>query len=211
MTKKPVGAGSGNSIDHFMRQWRQARPDLDPDAFGVFGRIHRLSGHFMRKTEQLLGDMGLGWESFSLIVTLRRSGPPFALRPTDLLNESLLSSGAITNRIDRVERMGLARRTADPRDRRVVIVKLTPAGRALADRAIKRHFEAMTEMLSPLTSRQGRDLADLLGTLLLSMDRSRVLAKRAPRKSPGRGNALRSLKSPRRTSSSARAVTGTFT
>jgi len=211
MTKKPVGAGSGDSIDHFVRQWRRARPDLDPDAFGVFGRIHRLSGHFMRKTEQLLGDMGLGWESFSLIVTLRRSGPPFALRPTDLLHESLLSSGAITNRIDRVERMGLVRRTADPRDRRAVIVKLTPAGRALADRAIKRHFEAMTEMLSSLTSRQGRDLAGLLGALLLSMDRSRVPAKRTSRKTSGRGKALRGLKSSRKTPTPARAATGTFT
>src|SRR5579872_709495 len=96
MAKRHGGVPPGDSIDHFLRQWRQARPDLDPDAFGVFGRLHRISGHFMHQTERLLANLGLGWESFSLIVTLRRSGPPFALRPTNLLHESLLSSGAIT-------------------------------------------------------------------------------------------------------------------
>lgn len=170
-----AGAGrharTPDSIDHFLRQWRKARPDLDPDGLGVFGRVRRISGHFMRRTERLLTDLGLGWEAFSVIVTLRRSGPPFALRPTDLLRESLLSSGAITNRIDRVERLGFVRRMADPHDRRAIVVKLTPAGRALADRAIKAHFEAMAAMLSALTTKERRDLAQLLGKLLVLMER----------------------------------------
>jgi DNA-binding MarR family transcriptional regulator len=189
MTKAPSGARPADSIDQFLRQWRQARPDLRADAFGVFGRIHRIFGHFMHTTEPLLADMELGWESFSLIVTLRRSGPPFAMRPTDLLHESLLSSGAITNRIDRVERQGLVTRSADPHDRRVVIVKLTPAGRALADRAIKRHFESMADMLSPLSSEERRSLMGLLGKLLVSMEKM-------PRKSAKRKTGTRAITVP---------------
>jgi DNA-binding MarR family transcriptional regulator len=189
---KPASSGqSADSIDHFLRQWRAARPDLDPDAFGVFGRIHRLSGHLVRRTEQVLADVGLGWESFSLIVTLRRAGPPFALRPTDLLHESLLSSGAVTNRIDRVERRGLVRRVPDPNDRRGVIVKLTPAGRLLADRAIKRHFKAMSDMLSFFPSAERRTLARLLGKLLASMEHSAARPKAVPAKRFRKENAAR--------------------
>lgn len=161
------------------------RPDLDPASFGVFGRIHRISGHYMRRADEWLGEIGLGWESFSLIVTLRRSGSPFALRPTDLLQESLLSSGAITNRINRVERLGLVRRIADPHDRRAVIVKLTSAGRSLADRAIKQHFDAMAEILSSLTPEEKHEITNLLGKLLVAMEQSHKWSNRGrtPRKS----------------------------
>src|SRR5581483_351500 len=103
-TPRPVPSaaapGGGDSIARFLREWRRERPDLDPTAFGIFGRIHRASGHFLRRAEEWLGALGLTWESFSLIVTLRRSGAPYALRPSDLLHESMLSSGAMTNRID---------------------------------------------------------------------------------------------------------------
>ncbi len=174
MGKKSKTDRCADSIDRFLKQWRRVRPDLDPEALGVFGRVHRISSRFMRRTEKLLAGMGLGWESFSVIVTLRRSGPPFALRPTDLLHESLLSSGAMTNRIDRVEQLGLVRRTTDPHDRRAVMVKLTPVGRALADRAIKLHFEAMATMLSSLTGAEKRELARLLGKLLNAMERGPV-------------------------------------
>ncbi|HET7850701.1 MAG TPA: MarR family transcriptional regulator [Pseudolabrys sp.] len=208
MSKPASGGQSADSIDHFLRQWRAARPDLDPEAFGVFGRIHRLSGHLVRRTEQLLGELGLGWESFSLIVTLRRAGPPFALRPTDLLHESLLSSGAVTNRIDRVERLGLVRRAPDPNDRRGVIVKLTPAGRLLADRAIKRHFQAMDDMLSFFPSAERRTLARLLGKLLTSMEHSASVSKTAQRKPVRSRNTARRPKSSRASRPTARTSTG---
>ncbi len=207
MARAASGEQSADSIDHFLRQWRAARPDLDPYALGVFGRIHRLSGHLLRRTEQLLDDIGLGWESFSLIVTLRRAGPPFELRPTDLLHESLLSSGAVTNRIDRVERQGWVRRIRDPHDRRGVIVKLTPAGRSLADRAIKRHFEAMAGMLSLFSSGERRTLARLLGKLLASMEHSPTALKTVSRPVSG-GNAMRRSKSSRVSQSRARTGTG---
>jgi DNA-binding MarR family transcriptional regulator len=153
-----------------MRQWRDERPDLDPTPFGIFGRIHRIAGYFGRRADAWLNELGLTWETFSLIVTLRRAGKPYAMRPTDLLQESLLSSGAVTNRIDRVEDLGLVRRIPDPNDRRGVVVQLTASGRTLADRAIAQHFKEMTRLLDGLAPRDARNIAALLSTLLLSFE-----------------------------------------
>jgi len=120
--------------------------------------------------EKWLAPVGLSFESFSLIVTLRRSGPPYELNPTAFYRESLLSSGAITNRIDRVEAEGLVKRLPDPNDRRGTIVRLTPKGRALADRAIKLHFAALTEALSDVDPSERDRLAKLLSKLLMSVE-----------------------------------------
>jgi len=136
----------------------------------VFGRICRLSANLSAATAKWLAPLGLNFESFSLIVTLRRSGPPFELNPTMLYRESLVSSGAITNRIDRVETLGLVKRLPDPNDRRGTIVRLTRKGRLLADRAIELHFYSLAECLSDLRRGEQTDLARLLGSLLLSME-----------------------------------------
>lgn len=124
--------------------------------------------------DRWLAPIGLTFESFSLIVTLRRSGPPYELNPTALYRESLLSSGAITNRIDRVEREGLVRRLPDPNDRRGTIVRLTAKGRKLADRSIQVHFEALKETLSVLDNAEREQLAKLLSKLLLSVEQRRA-------------------------------------
>ena len=130
----------------------------------------RLSAHMLRQTGDWLGPLGLSWEAFSLIVTLRRSGKPYELRPTDLLRESLLTSGAITNRIDRVAHMGLVKRRPDERDRRGYIIQLTAAGIKLADKAIARHFSAVNESLDVLSGNEQDQLGKLLSKLLLSFE-----------------------------------------
>jgi DNA-binding MarR family transcriptional regulator len=124
----------------------------------------------MRKIDGWLGPLGLSWEAFSLIVTLRRSGKPYELRPTDLLRESLLTSGAITNRIDRVERLGLVERRPDPDDGRSWLIKLTPAGKKLADIAIARHFSSVGREINILTGSEQDQLAELLTKLLASFE-----------------------------------------
>jgi DNA-binding MarR family transcriptional regulator len=183
-TRKPARTASPppDSIELFMRQWRKERPDLDPSPFGIFGRIHRIAGYFSRRADVWLGELGLTWETFSLIVTLRRAGKPYAMRPTDLLRESLLSSGAVTNRIDRVEVLGFVRRVADPNDRRGVVVQLTASGRTLADRAIALHFKEMSRLLDGLTARDARTIAALLSELLLPFESAR------PGKTNGKAN-----------------------
>src|ERR1700733_8573640 len=89
---------NADSIETFLRQWKKERPDLDPWPVGILGRTQRISARLQAKALTWLEPLGLTWESFSLLVALRRSGPPYELRPTDMYKESLLSSGAVTNR-----------------------------------------------------------------------------------------------------------------
>jgi DNA-binding MarR family transcriptional regulator len=159
-----------DSISILLEEWRRERPDLDPAPFAIFGRIWRLSANLSSCISEWLAPLGLNFESFSLIVTLRRSGAPYELNPTALYRESLISSGAITNRIDRVEALGLVRRRPDPVDRRGTIVRLTPKGRALADKAIKLHFEKLADCLSGMSSNDQAGLALLLANLLRSVE-----------------------------------------
>ena len=114
--------------------------------------------------------MKIGWEAFSLIVSLRRAGEPYAMRPTDIYRQSLITSGAATNRIDRVSKLGLVRRVPDPSDRRGIIVELTPTGKTLADRAIDLQFAMLDERLSALTRSERAQLSALLSKLLFSLE-----------------------------------------
>lgn len=159
-----------DSVSMLVDDWRRERPDLDASALEVFARLNRLSSLVARRAEKWLAPLDLTWESFSLIVTLRRVGAPYELRPLELLSFSLLSSGAMTNRIDRVEQQNLVERLRDPNDRRGVIVKLTPAGRKLADQAISVHLENMQALLSPLEPSERKTAAKILEKLLFSLE-----------------------------------------
>src|ERR1700722_9502588 len=161
---------SKDSVDALIAEWRRERSDLDPSPVAILGRLHRISARLQRRIEAWLIPLDLTWESFSLILTLRRSGSPFALRPTDLYRESLLTSGAITNRIDRVERQGLVRRRQDPNDGRAMVVQLTAAGRRLADKATAIHFRALAETFSGLSMQECARLNASLAKLLSVVD-----------------------------------------
>src|SRR5690606_39108782 len=115
-------------IDEVIKQWRRERPDLDPTPLAVVGRILRLSCHFERQTNEALKPFDLPIWGFDLLGTLRRSGEPYTLTPTELMKSAMLSSGAMTNRIDRLETMGLVERKPAPNDRRSLHVVLTPKG-----------------------------------------------------------------------------------
>jgi DNA-binding MarR family transcriptional regulator len=156
-----------DSIAHFMREWARERPDIDPWPLGILGRIQRLSIQLQRlAAEDWLAPLGLTWENFSLLMALRRSGRPYQLRPTDIYRESLLTSGAVTNRIDRVELNGWVRRIPDAGDRRATLIQLTPDGRALADRAIALHFKRLEETFGCLTKAERHHLSAILSKLL---------------------------------------------
>jgi DNA-binding MarR family transcriptional regulator len=157
---------STDSIQVFLTQWKKERPDLDPWPIGILGRTQRISARLQARASRWLAPLGLTWESFSLLVTLRRSGEPFELRPTDIYRESLLSSGAITNRIDRVEKKGWVKRYDSPDDRRGVIVRLTSAGRALADRAIEIHLKELSAQFAKISKKDRQALLDALANLL---------------------------------------------
>jgi len=165
-----LSRGKKDSIDALIAEWRRERPDLDPSPVAILGRLHRISARLQRRIETWLTPLDLTWESFSLILTLRRSGSPFALRPTDLYRESLLTSGAITNRIDRVEKRGLVRRRQDPKDGRVIVVQLTAAGRRLADKAVAIHFRALAETFGGLSRQECAQLNTSLARLMAVLE-----------------------------------------
>lgn len=159
-----------DSIDVFVADWQRERPDLDPWPLHVLGRVTRVASLLERRATSWLRPLGLTWETFSVIVALRRSGPPCAQKPSDLLKLSLLTSGAMTNRIDRVEAQGLVVRHPDPEDRRGVIVRLTPTGRALADKAIRHHFAAAANALGFLGRAERATLETALARLLAGLE-----------------------------------------
>jgi DNA-binding MarR family transcriptional regulator len=184
-----LAPAAADSIEELVHAWQRERPDLESWPFAIFGRIWRLSSSLLGNAEHWLAPIGLTFESFSVIVTLRRGGPPFEMNPTALYRESLLSSGAITNRIDRVEAEGLVKRLPDPNDCRGTIVRLTPKGRALADRAIKLHFEALAESLAGIDKTERAQLSTLLGKLLRTVEHKREQDRKAAPKTGRRRRA----------------------
>jgi DNA-binding MarR family transcriptional regulator len=159
-----------DSVDRLIAQWAHERPDLDTAPLAVVARVIRIAAWLSKSAEKWLSPLGLTWESFSLIVTLRRAGAPFQRRPSELLEESLLSSGAMTNRIDRVEALGLVVRLRDPNDRRGVIVQLTPEGRKLADKAIEVHSAELKALLKGIRASDRATLKKVLAGWLSDLE-----------------------------------------
>lgn len=153
-------------MDRFIAEWQAARPDIDVHYLATLGRILRLSTHLREAVDGWLKPYGLTWDVFDLLVTIMRSGAPDGLRPTALTDACLLSSGAMTNRIDRVERVGLAVRRPDPDDRRATRVALTRRGASLADRAMAEHSAQSRRIADRLTPTEQETLARLLRKLL---------------------------------------------
>jgi cytochrome b561 len=159
-----------DAIDKFAGEWAREWPKLDVSHLETVGRIWRISEHLRRRFELWLQPHGLNWETFDVIVSLRRRGAPYRMRPTELSEACLLTSGAMTNRLDRVERAGLIVRRPAPDDRRSVLVELTPKGIALADQVIQPHFAAARQLLECLDDRQQHTLAHLLRDVLTTIE-----------------------------------------
>lgn len=157
-------------VDNILRQWTDERPDLDGSALSIVGRTVRLARHFERAIQTALATFDLSIGEFEVLAVLRRVGSPYQLSPTDLYKAVLLSSGAMTNRVDRLEQAGLVMRTPDPNDRRGVLVSLTPQGLKLIDEVIAAHFANVKRLLSPLTAAEQKTLTALLRQLLLSFE-----------------------------------------
>jgi len=159
-------------VDAIIEQWARERPDLAAEPMEVFGRIARAASLLMPRLQEAHKPFSLTREAFDVLATLRRAGEPFRLTPTELYRWLMLSSGAMTNRIDRLERDGLVERVDDPRDRRGVLVGLTPRGRELIDRAMDAHVENETQLLEALSPSERIALGSILRKLLLSLERT---------------------------------------
>ncbi|WP_394821730.1 MarR family winged helix-turn-helix transcriptional regulator [Pendulispora albinea] len=152
-----------------MKQWKSERPDLDVSSMAVIGRLSRLTRIVSAELARTFEAHGLDSPSFDMLATLRRSGPPYRLTPTSLTQSSMVTSGAITQRLDRLEARGLVTRTPNEADGRGVLVTLTEEGRALIDRALPDHVATENRLLSALAPDERKALAKTLRHLLKSL------------------------------------------
>lgn len=164
-----VATTDRDAVDRITAQWAAVRPDLDSSPIGVVGRVSRLAQLVDRRLAANFARHGIEAWMYDVLATLRRSGAPYELTAGDLVRQTMVTTGAMTNRIDRLFDRGLVERAAAPDDRRKVVVRLTPAGRALVDEVAPGHLDTERALLAALTPRQQADLARLLRTVLVDL------------------------------------------
>lgn len=160
-----------DEVDRLVAAWRDTRPELDPSPLEVLSRVSRLSRHLDRARQRVLETQDLDLWEFDVLVALWRTRPPHELSPGALMRATMVTSGTMTNRIDRLAARGLVARRPDPEDGRGVRVRLTPRGRARAGAAMTGLLERERELLSALDTTERATLAALLRRLLLPFDR----------------------------------------
>jgi len=162
-----------DAVDRITAQWRRERPDLDPAPMGVLGRISHIPSRVAPALARVVARHGLSPADFDVLPTLRRSGEPYRLTPGELSRSTMVTTGGMTKRLDRLEASGLIRRDPDPRDRRGKLVALSDEGRVLIDRAVEAHLRNEERLLAHLSPKQRERLASLLRELLLALDTPR--------------------------------------
>jgi len=159
-----------DEVDRIVESWQEVRPDLDFTPLMVLSRVKRLARHLERERKTAFATAGLeSWE-FDVLSALRRSGDPFELSPKNLVQQTLVSSGTMTNRIDRLMIRSLVERRGDPHDGRGVLVRLTPDGQSRVDAAIERLLLAEVELLDGLGRADQERVAKLLRKLSNAFD-----------------------------------------
>jgi DNA-binding MarR family transcriptional regulator len=159
-----------DAVDRITAQWRRERPDLDPAPMGVIGRISRIAAVVQRELDPVFAEHDLTGADFDVLATLRRAGAPYRLTPGELSRSTMVTTGGMTKRLDRLETAGMIRREPDPRDRRGKLIALTPRGRDLVDHAVEAHLENEERLLAALPAARRRELAALLRELLSSLE-----------------------------------------
>jgi DNA-binding MarR family transcriptional regulator len=167
---KKVAVADG--VDGILRQWARERPDLDTSPMAIVGRISRIGKKIDPLLSSVFRKFGLEQWSFDVLATLRRSGHPYELTPTQLFSSLMLTSGAITHRTDGLVKAGLVQRTPDPSDRRGVRVKLTALGLAKINEAVTAHVENERRILRHLSKQERSLLISLLRRFLWNLEKS---------------------------------------
>jgi DNA-binding MarR family transcriptional regulator len=159
-----------DEVDNLVAAWRRERPDLDVKPLEVLSRVSRLARHLDRTRRAVFAESGLaGWE-FDVLAALRRAGPPYQLSPGRLIDQTMVTSGTMTNRVDRLAARGLVDRLPDLTDRRGIFVRLTEPGRSRVDAALADLLDHERRILAGLTDSQYRNLSDLLRQIAAPLD-----------------------------------------
>jgi DNA-binding MarR family transcriptional regulator len=159
----------GDHVDRVLQQWRTERPDLEASPMGIVGRIQRASRLLERGLSENFARHDLQLWEFDILATLRRSGPPYRLTAGALSDSAMVTSGAVTNRIDRLVARSLVTRETDPANRRSVIITLTESGWTLIDDVLVPHVTHEEHLLACLSADEQQQLATLLRTLLVGL------------------------------------------
>lgn len=156
-------------VDRIVSEWAQTNPSVDVSPIEIVGRISRLSRIIDRRLAENFALHDIENWMYDVMATLRRIGEPHQLSAGDLVKQTMVTTGAMTNRIDRLEQRGFVRRAASETDRRSVTVQLTDAGLAKVDEVAASHYELERELIAELTPRKSEALQQALRTLLVSL------------------------------------------
>jgi DNA-binding MarR family transcriptional regulator len=156
---------SSDPVDEILAQWQKERPDLDVSPMGIIGRKY-----LKLEIGKTFAQFGLNPGEFDVLATLRRSGKPYQLSPTELYNSMMVSSGTMTNRIDGLEKAELVKRMPDPNDRRGTLIQLTEKGFALIEKTVEAHVKNEHRILKALNESELEALTILMRKLLVSLE-----------------------------------------
>lgn len=161
-----------DEIDRIRHEWSLQSPKLDTSSMDSIGRILRAQFLLSQRLRGVFDQFDLDAGAFDVLATLRRSGPPFELKPTDLYKRLVITSGAMTHRMDTLERAGLIERRHDTDDRRSVTARLTKKGQEAIDHAMEAHMEAERKLADALSRSERVALGKLLKKLLINLEES---------------------------------------
>ncbi len=157
-------------VDRVQAQWRAERPEIDTSPMGVIARLHRIADALRGELLTLYREHGLGEGEFDILATLRRSGAPFELTPSELAQQTMVTTGAVSKRLDRLETAGLVTRRENLEDARGRVVALTPQGRDAIDRAYEAHMQNEARLLDHFSAAEREQLQSLLRSWSLKLE-----------------------------------------
>ncbi|CAV27450.1 MULTISPECIES: MarR family winged helix-turn-helix transcriptional regulator [Vibrio] len=151
-----------DAIDRVVEQWAKEKPELETEPMAMMGRIMRIAKYMETQVAELHKNYDMKLGEFDVLATLRRSGKPYQLTPSELIGSMMLTSGAMTNRLGKLEAKGLIRREHSKEDRRSVSVQLTKDGLILIDQMMTEHVEMQKKLVKSLSASQKKNANQLL-------------------------------------------------
>jgi len=157
-------------VDRVLEQWGAVRPDLDLGPMGLIGHVTLASRLLTRAMEAAIAEQGLSMSGFDVLATLRRSGEPFRLSPSDLIDNTMVTSGTMTHRVDQLVKGGYVERVQNPDDGRSVLIQLSKRGFKIVEQTLAAHLATMEELTGGLTKADANRLEKLLRKLIATLN-----------------------------------------